>query len=193
MTHQSFLKLLCNGPVIPAPRMIEDFKFALTQTAAPSIILLFSDVNTLPGLLAQAQQHKKRLVVHLDLLDGAGKDRAGIKLLARMGVTALITTKPHLGKFAREEGMIVIQRLFLVDSEALKTGIHLVNSYKPDALEALPASIPASTVEQLARETNLPILAGGLLHTREDVANALRNGISAVSTSHRELWDFSDM
>jgi glycerol uptake operon antiterminator len=188
MVFYNILKLLTNDPVIPAPRSIEDFEFALTHTTSPSVILLFGDINTLPGLLAQGKQHQKRLLVHLDLLDGIGKDRAGIRFLVQQGVTAVITTKSHLGKLARDEGLIVVQRLFLMDSEALRSGIRTLRQFKPDILEVLPASVPASAVQRLAKETGLLILGGGLISTVEDVENALQNGISAVSTSNRELW-----
>lgn len=187
--NEHVLKMLCDNPVIPAARTYADFKYAIENVTGPSIILLFGDINVLPGLLSQAQQHKKRLLIHLDLLDGVGKDYAGIKMLAKMGVTALITTKPHLAKGAREEGMLVVQRLFLMDSEALRSGLHLLHSFKPDAIEVLPAMIPAGVVRELAQTTGLPILAGGLVFTVEDVAQAIKNGICAVSTSKRELWN----
>lgn len=190
MSSQNLLNLLCSaGQVIPAPRTPEDFKYAISQTNSASIILLFGDIIMLPDLLAQAQACRKRVLVHLDLLEGIGKDEAGIRFLARMGVTGLITTKSHLCKIGRDEGMLVIQRLFLLDSDALKTGIHLLRKFQPDALEVLPASVPASVVCQLAEKTGLPILAGGLLNTPGDVQQALQNGIYAVSASKKELWN----
>lgn len=188
MQPYNLLKLLCSGTVIPAARNIDDFKYALEHTTAPSVILLFGDIVILPELLTMAQKFKKRLFVHLDLLGGIGKDEAGIRFLARIGVTGLITTKAYLCKTAREEGMIAIQRLFLMDSEALRTGIHLACKYKPDVVEVLPAAVPASAIKQLKEGTGLPILAGGLVHTREDVDNAIKNGICAISASQTDLW-----
>lgn len=188
MLPNNLLKLLCSGSVIPAARTPEDFKFALENTSGPSVIVLFGDILILPGMLAKAQSHKKRLFVHLDLIEGIGKDEAGIRFLARMGVNGLITTKAYLCKAAREEGMIAIQRLFLMDSEALRTGINLARKYKPDAVEVLPASVPDSAIKHLKAETGLPVLGGGLIHTKEDVESAIRNGICAVSVSSTELW-----
>ena len=63
-----------------------------------------------------------------------------------------------------------------------------MRSCKPDAVEILPASVPKSIIDELYRETSLPILAGGLMNTMEDVQHALDNGIHAVSTSKKELW-----
>ena len=189
MATLDILKMLTNGPIIPAARSMEVFKAALTHTVVPSVVLLFGDINSLPVLISLAKEHKKRIILHLDLFDGIGKDQAGIKFLARMGITAVITTKTHLCKFARDEGMIVIQRLFLMDSDSLRTGLKLVRNFKPDVIEILPGSVPASVVQELIRETGLPILAGGLIRTQEDVDHAVERGISAVSTSRQDLWD----
>ena len=189
MATFDILKILTNGPVIPAARSMEGFKAALAHTVVPGVVLLFGDINSLPGLISQAKEHKKCIILHVDLFDGIGKDKAGIRFLARLGITAIITTKTHLCKLAREEGMIVIQRLFLMDSDSLRTGLNLVRSFKPDAIEILPGSVPASVVKKIIDETGLPILAGGLIRTQEDVDHAIERGISAVSTSRQELWD----
>ncbi len=188
MLAQNLLKLLCNHSIIPAARSLEDFHFAVEKTSAPSIIILFADLIQLPDLLQHACHYHKRLIVHFDLLHGIGKDEVGIKFLARIGVTGLITTKSHLCRSACAEGMIVIQRIFLTDSDAMRTGINLLHKFKPDAIEILPASIPANIVEHFSRETGLPILAGGLMSTPQDIQSALNNGVAAVSTSRRELW-----
>lgn len=184
----TIIKTVVNGPTIPTVRNIQDFKYALTHADAPGIMVLFGDINTISGLLEQAKQHKKHLILHLDLLEGIGKDRAGIDFLARMGVSAIITTKTQIGKMAREDGMIVIQRLFLMDSEAVKTGIQAAKALKPDAIEIMPGTIPRSVVQKLIAEIGKPVLAGGLMQTEEEVIRALATGVYSVSTSTRELW-----
>ena len=183
------LTWLCAGHVIPACRTEADFACALRLPEAPSLILLFGDINTLPELLQRANAAGKLLLVHLDLLEGVGRDKAGIAFLAKLGVKGLITTKPQLGKLARQEGMRVIQRMFLVDSESLKTGISLLKGFRPDAIEALPASTPASVLAELKAATDVPILVGGLVRSASDVTQAVANGACAVSTSRRELWN----
>ena len=179
---------LCNGHVIPACRSEADFACALQLTQSPSLILLFGDINTLPGIIRRAEQAEKLLLIHLDLLEGLGRDRAGILFLSRLGVKGLVTTKPQMGKMAQQEGMRVIQRMFLLDSESLRTGIHILKGFRPDAIEALPASTPAAVLAELQAATDVPILAGGLVRSMADVKQAVENGACAVSTSQRSLW-----
>ncbi len=187
MARTGIAGLVRKGAVIPAARSLEDFEAALL-TGAPTFIVLFGDINELPRLVRRGQEGKKNLIIHLDLFEGIGKDKSGVRFLARTGMPALITTKPHLGKIARDEGLIVIQRLFLMDSESLKTGLHILKGFRPDAVEVLPALVPAEIVREIIRETDVPVLAGGLVRTAADVDFALGNGVYAVSTSRRSLW-----
>ena len=183
------LQWLCTGKVIPACRTEAELAAALRLPQAPSLIILFGDINSLPELIRRTDEAWKFLLLHLDLIGGIGRDRAGIQFLARLGVKGLITTKPQLAKIARQEGMRVIQRMFLVDSESLRTGISLLKGFRPDAIEALPASTPASVLAELKAATDVPILVGGLVRSADDVMQAVANGAFAVSTSQRELWN----
>lgn len=183
------LQWLCTGKVIPACRTEAELAAALRLPQAPSLIILFGDINTLPDILHRAAEAGKLLLVHLDFLDGVGRDKAGMVFLAKLGVKGLITTKPQLGKMARQEGMRVIQRMFLVDSESLRTGIQILKGFRPDAIEVLPAFTPVSVLAELKAATDVPILAGGLVRSPEDVQQAVANGACAVSTSRRDLWN----
>jgi len=182
------IRALCPGPVVPAARTWADFQHALARTAAPGVILLCGDINTLPAFLAEAKQYGKKLLVHLDLLDGIGKDKAGVRHLARLGVAALITTRSQLVNAAREEGMIVIQRLFVMDSEALRTAVKILKQSRPDAVEVLPATVPAWVFGTITAAAGLPVLAGGLVAARADIDAILAAGAAAVSASDRSLW-----
>ena len=51
----------------------------------------------------------------------------------------------------------------------------------------MPGIMP-SIIKQLAEEIKFPIIAGGLIQTREDAEIAIRSGASAISTSHYEVW-----
>jgi glycerol uptake operon antiterminator len=181
-------KFADRGSVIPAVRSRDDFLHAVHHTTAPSVILLFGDINDLPWLVRQGLDNRKRLILQIELFEGLGKDRPGMQFLAQAGVTALITSEPRLGKHAREEGLFVIQRLCLTDSVSLRAGAGLLRNFRPDAVEILPALTPAAVIRELTEEFALPVLGGGLLRSPDDVACAVSRGVWAVSASRRELW-----
>lgn len=54
------------------------------------------------------------------------------------GVDGVITTKPSLIKVIKNEGLIAIQRLFMLDSRSLETGIKSILEDKPHAVEIMP-------------------------------------------------------
>lgn len=172
-------------------RRIEDLNEAIQHPNISTIFLLGADINLLPSIIKKIHAHNKVLLVHLDMLEGAGKDKAGIHLLARMGLRGLVTTKPNLVKFASGEGMAVIQRLFVLDSESVKTGIKMAAADKPDAVEILPATVPSFVIQEMKDALGIPVLGGGLLRSEEDVRLALSKGIDAVSTSLRHLWNIN--
>ena len=172
-------------------RRVEDLNEAMHHPNIGTIFLLGANINVLPSIVKKVHAINKVLMVHLDMLEGVGKDRAGIHLLARMGLRGLVTTKPNLVKFACEEGLVVIQRLFILDSESVKTGIKMASAVKPNAVEILPATVPQFVIQDIKDALGIPVLGGGLLRTKEDVRLALSKGIDAVSTSLRHLWDMN--
>lgn len=189
MNRYEFLNAFGKRPVIPAVRNETDFIKAL-GSSSPFIITLFGDIFSIHRLANQSRQAGKVMLLHVDLIEGIGKDKSGIKYLAQIGIKAIISTKPHLIKTARDEGVFGIQRLFLMDSEAVRTGIGLLQSVKPDALEVLPGWIPRHVIEQLTKVCSIPIMAGGLIATPQDVQRALASGVCAVSTTKVDLWEY---
>ena len=71
----------------------------------------------------------------------------------------------------------------------VKVGTHAIaaKSGRPDYVEVLPG-VSGKIIRMATAEFQLPIIAGGLIQSREDVADALAAGAAAVSTSRHELW-----
>lgn len=189
MVKKDIVSFLTGGRlVIPAVRNNEDLDYVLENPDIPSLILLYADINNLPELLLKTKRYKKLTLVHADLFSGLSADKAAVVFLVSAGVSAIITTKPHLIKIAKEHGLLTIQRMFAVDTGAIHTGINLLRTSKADAVEVLPASVPAWAMEKLSSETGIPIIAGGLLRDINDVKTAIKNGARCVSSSSRNLW-----
>lgn len=182
-------KLMAGKNIGAAIRRTEDLEEAVRHPNISSIFLLGGDINFLPAMVKKVRAADKALLVHIDLMEGVGKDRAGICMVSRMGVNGIVTTKSNLVKCAMDEGIMVIQRLFMVDSESLKTAIKVAVNAKPMAVEILPATVPQYVIEEIKKAIGLPVLGGGLLKTEADVKEAFSKGIDAISTSRRQLWN----
>ncbi|HHT27778.1 MAG TPA: glycerol-3-phosphate responsive antiterminator [Firmicutes bacterium] len=174
--------------IIPGVKGPQELKHAL-EVRAPIIFLLTGSIFDLSAAVAETKAVGSILFAHADLLQGIGKDAEGMRYLAKvLGVQGILTTRKQLIKEAQQVGLLTVQRVFAVDSEALRTGFDVVRSAGPDAFEVLPALALPSIAHRLPFATLPPVIAGGLLETEEEVEMVLRTPVKAVSTSKKALW-----
>jgi len=152
------------------------------------IFLLSGSIFNLKEIVDRCKEQDKCILVHLDLMEGLSKDAVALKYLHNnIKPDGVITTKSNLIKIAKDMGMFSIQRLFILDSLSLDSGIKSIRSTKPDAIEILPGIMP-KIIQTIHHETRIPLIAGGLIRDKEDVINVLNAGAVGVSTSKREIW-----
>lgn len=188
--HQRFKRILVDCRIVPAVKHIEDLAEVIKIPWVSVIFLLGGEITELEQALRLAQKYPEKYVfAHLDLLEGIGKDAAGIRFLKSLGLQGVVSVKWQLLRYAKEQQMLTVQRLFLVDSEAIHTGLRVIRKVTPDALEILPATVPKFAIEEFRKVTDLSILGGGLLRNEEDVRSALLNGLTAVTASRRDIWN----
>ena len=175
-------------PIIASIRNDLDFEYALNSKTA-ALFILYGDIFNLPLIMKKCKEYNKLVFLHMDLIKGIGRDREGIMYLAKKELcNGIVTTKNNLVNVAKKEGIIAIQRLFLLDSAALKTGEQLLKGNQPDAVEILPGIAAPYFIEHIYKELLCPVIAGGLISNKSEIKELLRKGVMAVSTSIKELW-----
>ncbi len=187
MFKQEFLHLAREYPVAAAMKSTEDMQVALSSDAL-LLFLLKGDALQLAPFIIQAHKRGKWVVVHIDLVSGIGKDRAGIQYLGQMGVDAIITSRSQLVSAARAEGLITIQRLLLVDDSALDTGVRTIARAAPDIVEILPGIIFPDVASTLQKLLPGPFIAGGFIRSDAEVARVQAAGGILSSSSTYALW-----
>ncbi len=162
---------------------------AAARSEVPAVFLLGGDIMGLERQVTLLRERGKKVFLHADLAEGIASDLKGIRFIAkRIMPDGLISTRGSLLKYARSEGLLTIQRLFLVDSSSLETGKRMAETSKPDFLEVLPGLVPKA-ITHLYKSMDVPIIAGGMIIQPEDMAQAVSAGAIAVSTSSRKLWE----
>jgi glycerol uptake operon antiterminator len=187
MIKQEFLRLAREYPVAAAMKSHEDMQLAL-ESDALLLFLLKGDAFQLAPFITTAHQHGKGVVVHVDLVSGIGKDRAGIQYLHQIGVDAIITSRTQLVSAGRAEGLTTIQRLLLVDDSALDTGVRTIARAAPDIVEVLPGIIFPDVAETLQKLLPGPFIAGGFIRSADEVARIQAAGGILSSSSTYALW-----
>jgi glycerol uptake operon antiterminator len=175
------------NPIIAAVRDMSSLPVAL-KSRASAIFLLCGEICSLGEAVTAAHGAGKSIFLHIDLAEGLGRDKAAIKFLAQeVKPEGIITTRSHLIRFAKGYDLFTIQRIFVLDSLSLRTGIANVKETGPDALECLPGIMPR-VLSRLTRELSQPVIAGGLIRSREEIEAILAAGAVAVSLSEQTLW-----
>lgn len=185
MDRLELFDLLETDPVIAA---VQDGKWDdAIKSPAKIIFCLKANLLTIKENIAEAHKMGKSVFVHVDLADGIGKDKVGLRFLADCGVDGIITTRGNLVRAAKELGLITVQRIFALDSQGISGIEELTASASPDFIEIMPGVIE-KIIKRFA-EGKIPVIAGGLIETKLEVTTALSAGAVAVSTGRKELWE----
>ena len=184
MCSQEIRDCLERSPIIAAVQN----NMILTALESPVEIIFNLKVSILEiaECIKRVHLKGKKIFIHIDLADGIGKDKKGVEYLAGLGVDGIITTRPQLIRYANEAGLATVQRFFALDSKGVGSIGEMLESTNPDLIEIMPGI--ASKVIKRFKCTDIPVIAGGLIETKQELTDALKNGAEAVSTGKRELW-----
>ena len=148
---------------------------------------LGADIITVGDDIAAAKQNGKFVFIHIDLADGIGKDKTGIEWLKKLGADGVISTRTQLIRAAHDSGLLAVQRFFMLDSKGMHSVAETIENTRPDLIEIMPGVIPKAL--KLFSRQEIPVIAGGLIETKQEVTAALSAGVVAVSTGRKELWN----
>ena len=184
MTLQEIKDCLERSPVIAA--VPNNMLNAALESPVDIIFNLKVSILEIEECIKKAHQKGKRIFVHIDLADGIGKDKMGVQYLAGLGVDGIISTRAQLIRYAKETGLITVQRFFALDSKGVESIGEMLSATNPDLIEIMPGI--ASKIIKRFVPYNIPVIAGGLIETKSELTEALKNGAEAISTGKKELW-----
>lgn len=174
-------------PIAAAIRTEKDFSTAL-RSDVDMVFLLHSNIMTVNQCVKEIHSSGKKAFVHVDFAEGIGKDRYGLEFLAKQGVDGILTTRTNIVKAAKEFNLITVQRFFMVDSHSVGTSVESIKISKPDIIEIMPGII-TKKIKEFSEKVDVPIIAGGIIETVEEVRDALDAGATVVSTGEVNLWN----
>ncbi len=173
-------------PIAAAIRTERDFSTAL-RSDVDMVFLLHSNIMTVNQCVKEIHSAGKKAFIHVDFAEGIGKDRFGLEFLAKQGVDGILTTRTNIVKAAKELGLVTVQRFFMVDSHSVGTSVESIKISKPDIIEIMPG-IVTKKIREFSEKVDMPIIAGGIVETIDEVRAALDAGAAVVSTGEAALW-----
>lgn len=187
MHMNGIIERIEENPIIAAIRDEKDMEDVL-ESQVTTIFLLHADIFNIKSLVETARSHNRSVFIHIDFLEGLGKDNKAIDYIKEViSPDGIISTRSNQVRYAKEIGMFTIQRFFLIDSQSYDTTIRTVQSVQPDMIELMPALMP-KVIQKICSQLNMPVIAGGLIETKEDIIEVLNSGAIGISTGKKELW-----
>ena len=168
------------NPVIAAVKNREDLNTALSSEVQ-AIFLLSSNIIDIESVSKLVHSYDKKLFIHMDFVDGLSKDAAGVRYLSTKGIDGIISTRSNIIAAAHDTGIYCVQRFFMIDSRSVDTALETLRQSKADMVEIMPA-LAYKSITKIKNNVQIPIIAGGLIESRDEVYKALRSGASMIST-----------
>ena len=179
--------LLEENPVIAAVKNDEQLDLAV-NSSAQIIFVLFGDVMNIKKISEIIASKNKMGIIHIDLVEGFTNKEVVIRYVKEeTRFDGIISTKPQVIKLAKKYDLVGVQRVFIFDTISLNTvKNHMISEC--DAIEVLPGIIP-KVLGIISKYSNKPVVAGGLIETKEEVMQALSSGATCISTTKKEIWE----
>ena len=179
-----------NQVVLPAVHKIKDVETVLTSSVE-HMVLLGGHIAQMKQIVDLASQAKVNVLLHADLIDGLKNDDYGVDfIIQHIAPAGIISTRANVVVKAKQRGLLAIQRMFLLDSDALERSYNIIDKVKPDFIEVLPGIMP-DIIAEVYERTKIPIIAGGLIRSELHINQAINAGAVAVTTSRQALWKFN--
>lgn len=188
MNHEEIISKIEQNPIIAAVRNEDALQKAIESPVA-TIFLLHANIFNIKSMIESIKDAGKCAMIHIDFLEGIGRDNCAIDYICDViKPHGIISTKNSNIKYASDRGMFTIQRFFLIDSMSYDTTIKTANAVKPHMVEILPGLMP-KVIKRISHQLPMPVIAGGLVETKEDVIEILNSGALATSTGTQKLWE----
>lgn len=176
------------GGMIPALGGMKQFKRFLSSSFPVGVIMNLH-LALLDGVFSSAKAAEKELLVHMDMIHGLSGDEYGAEYICgKYRPLAAISIRPSVILACKRLGVTAIQRVFLIDTLALNRSIEAVGKAKPDYVEVLPGMC-LPLFPMLRSKLNKPLIAGGLIPSKAEAEQILKQNVSAVTISIDRLLD----
>ncbi|WP_427008583.1 glycerol-3-phosphate responsive antiterminator [Pseudarthrobacter sp. H2] len=185
--HPTIDDVLSRHPVIASIKDKDGLR-AVLRVSCPVVFVLFGSIMTIPGIVATLKGAGRTVFVDVDLVDGFSNKPVVVDFLKEhTRADGVLSSKSIMVKTAKAAGFLAIHRLFLIDSFSYHNVPKQVSLSNADAIEIMPGCMPR-VISWIRKDTDIPLIAGGLVCDKQDVTSALGAGAIAIASSNRDVW-----
>lgn len=175
-------------PLIAAVTKPDQLEAALTSHVK-RINLLTGDIMQLHEIVDRVHLAGKELYVHIEMVNGIGKDSFGIQyLIHKFKIDGVVSTKSNVIATAKQAGIGTTQRIFAIDTAAIFTAFKMLKSSQPHEVELMPGLMPR-IIREVREYWDKKLIVGGLIRSEEEIQSAFDNGADYVSVGDPRFWN----
>lgn len=157
---------------------------SILSSPSKNIFLLDGNIFNLKDISTKVKENNKALYIFVDSIDGFSKDTWGLEyMIKNIELDGIISAKSSIIKMSMDMGVFTIQRTVIYNNKTLNEALYSVKNNRPHAIEILPGLLPG-VIERLSNQTKLPIIANGLIDTKEDINKCIEAGAIGICTSN---------
>lgn len=182
-----FYHILEDSPVIAAIKNWEGLERCL-HSEIKIVFILFGDICNICDIVKKLKAAGKVAMVHIDLITGLSAKEISVDYMKQnTQADGIVSTRLNIVNRARELSMHTVYRVFVIDSMALASLENQGPMIKADIIEVLPG-LMLPVIKKVCKMLKKPVIAGGLITSKEEVIEALEAGAISISTTNQEVW-----
>lgn len=178
--------------VIPSVRSMRYLDKAL-ETQEEWILLSGSvHIGNLKSLVTKCHAAGKKVIVNHETVGGLGADRTAFQLLEKMyKIDCVMGSSGRRIGMAQKTKMKTIQRISLIDSMGLDSGLQSLKEVKADLIELKPSYYAMNFLHRFKEANDGAYIVSGFIDSKEMLNQLHQIGFNGATVSDENLWDYS--
>lgn len=186
MGKKEILQLIEENPVILGITKESDIELA-SRNESQIIFTLFGSIADISNTIHRLKQIKQLVFVNIDMVDGFSPRNSVIDFLKTTELDGIISSKPAILRYAKEQGLFTIHRFFILDSSSWRSIGRQLEISQADIINIAPGW--TKIIQWTSERFSVPVISSGLVCDKEIVIENLNAGAIAICTTNHDVWN----
>ena len=186
MNKKGILQLIEENPIILGINKESDLKLA-AKAESQVVFTLFGSISNIGNTIHDLKKMKQLVFVNIDMVDGFSPRNSVVDFLKTMELDGIISSKPTILRYAKEQGIFTIHRFFILDSSSWRSIDRQLEISQADIINIAPGW--TKVIQWTHERFSTPIISSGLVCDKEIVIENLNAGAIAICTTNPDVWE----
>lgn len=120
MKKDEIIKCFEENPVILGMTSCDEFPL-VEKNDSRVVFVLFGTISDIGDIVQSLKQMGKLVFVNIDMVDGLASKNSIVDFIKKTSADGVVSSKPHLLRYAKEVGLFTIHRFFILDSSSWRS------------------------------------------------------------------------